>query len=129
MLDLLETEVEASDVVEERFWRLIEHIVLDLSEQTAALVGFFLVTILVLLLQEEVDVHALVDIQEEGYPLRLGEVLDIEHLQLTTCIYILFVFLGHQSFFDVQDLLGFIFCLLVFIFNDSLLVHFRYQAN
>ena len=73
MLDFVKVKVEPTNVVVKRFRGICEDVLLQLAEEASALTFFFDVSHLVHFLQEHVDVHALVNIQEKCNSLVHGQ--------------------------------------------------------
>lgn len=79
MFNLLKVKVKSANFIIERLHRLSVGLDVGLELAEEALVVLFLFTVAVLLdsFQEVVDVHALVDVQEEGHPLTLRKRLQV----------------------------------------------------
>ena len=94
VLYFIQIELELSYLVIE--WLLVgEGVLLEGAQQAQACLLFVLRLRKVILrdcLQEEMDVHALKHVQEEGYLLLVGHVEDVDFLKLSSCDQVLSVF-------------------------------------
>ena len=89
MLDFVQVEVEASDIVEEWFWLVRKKVALE-SPKNSILVRVFLRRpFFVDFAQEVVHIHSLVDVQKHSDPLVLGKAQNIDLLEFSRCYEVL----------------------------------------
>lgn len=93
VLDLVQAKVEAGNVIIERLTLLTKDHGRNLPQDALVLRCLLFVAVLHLLLEEVVHVHALVNVEEEGYFLGVVEGDKIQQLQLTASIDVLLVLL------------------------------------
>ena len=92
MLNLIQRKIRSPNIIVKLLISTLNFI--DDGIQKRLFIGLFFIQILVGLdlLQEVMDIHALVDIQEKGDYLRSGEGKDVHLVKLGACSYVLFVF-------------------------------------
>lgn len=85
VLQVVQTEIEAADVVEKGLIRLIEQAAPELAEIRLAKLEL---RVLLDFLQKVVEVHALINVEEKAGPLSWVERHDIHFLELANLVFV-----------------------------------------